>query len=208
MAIAQQDWRSISDDKEKYQAYLCSRDWAKLKKAVHARADGKCERCGLFDIGAVHHVTYARKYEEDLADLAGWCKHCHAHEHAEHWFDPKEWNNRIERMRQMGQPAPFEAFECRDSLREDIVMALTAIDQLMTLGDIGANMDFVEPGIEAIQQALPFAYNFWVKHNYALHGPHTFYHVAEASGFVGIAKQEWRRPRECADCEYREQDDD
>ena len=84
----QPDWRSISDDKEKYQAYLCSRDWAKLKKAVHKRANGKCERCGLFNIGAVHHVTYARKYKEDLDDLAGWCAGCHKHLHDDHWLDP------------------------------------------------------------------------------------------------------------------------
>jgi hypothetical protein len=60
------DWRSIADDREKYAAYLCSREWSERKEAVHARASGKCERCKVLPISAVHHLTYARKYDEPI----------------------------------------------------------------------------------------------------------------------------------------------
>jgi hypothetical protein len=81
-------WKDIVDDREKYQAYLCSREWAVMKRSVHDRAGGYCERCELFEIDAVHHLTYERKYNEDLEDLAGWCKHCHAFTHGKSDVDP------------------------------------------------------------------------------------------------------------------------
>jgi hypothetical protein len=75
------DWKSIEDDREKYAAYLCSREWAILKEAVHKRAYETCERCSLFPIDAVHHLSYERKYHEDLTDLQGICKRCHDFTH-------------------------------------------------------------------------------------------------------------------------------
>jgi hypothetical protein len=81
-------WQSIENDREKYAAYLCSREWAVLKEAVHKRAGGKCERCRFFDINAVHHLTYERKYAETLDDLEGHCEHCHAFTHGKSDWDP------------------------------------------------------------------------------------------------------------------------
>jgi hypothetical protein len=85
------DWRDITDEREKYQAYLCSREWAEKKEAVHSRAGGKCERCKTLPIGAVHHLTYARKYAETLEDLAAWCNPCHAFTHRKLKIDPAAW---------------------------------------------------------------------------------------------------------------------
>lgn len=82
------DWRSITDEKEKYAAYLCSREWAEKKRAVHERAGGICERCRSAPIDAVHHLTYERKYNEDLDDLAGWCNNCHDFVHGHSDYDP------------------------------------------------------------------------------------------------------------------------
>jgi hypothetical protein len=82
------DWKTIDNDREKYAAYLCSREWAEKREAVHQRAGGRCERCGAFDIDAVHHLTYARKYDELLEDLQGHCKWCHGFTHGKHDFDP------------------------------------------------------------------------------------------------------------------------
>ncbi len=83
------DWKEIlGDTREKYSLYLCSREWSELKRAVHCRAHGICERCHLNPIGAVHHLTYARKYAELLDDLAGWCEGCHAFTHAKSDEDP------------------------------------------------------------------------------------------------------------------------
>jgi hypothetical protein len=81
-------WVSIADDREKYKAYLCSREWALLRKAVRARCGGKCERCKVNDMECVHHLTYARKYDERIDDLAGWCNACHEFIHAKGEYDP------------------------------------------------------------------------------------------------------------------------
>jgi replicative DNA helicase len=89
------EWREIEDQREKYQCYLCSREWAVLKEAVHKRAEGVCERCGQYPIDAVHHLTYARKYAEELEDLAGWCKHCHEYTHGKALWDPREDQTRV-----------------------------------------------------------------------------------------------------------------
>lgn len=56
-------------EKERYQQYLCSREWAVLKEQVHKRSGGICERCGFHPLDRVHHLTYARKYKERLEDL-------------------------------------------------------------------------------------------------------------------------------------------
>jgi hypothetical protein len=87
--MAASDWRQIKDDREKYKAYLCSREWALLRNAVRARCGGKCERCGVNDMECVHHLTYARKYDERIEDLAGWCNACHEFTHGRSDVDPK-----------------------------------------------------------------------------------------------------------------------
>jgi len=85
------DWRSISDDREKYQAYLCSREWAEKREAVRRRFNGRCERCSVLPMAACHHLTYARKYDEPLEDLQAICQPCHDFTHGKHWFDPTKW---------------------------------------------------------------------------------------------------------------------
>lgn len=65
-------------------------EWSELKRAVHERAGGICERCKINVIDAVHHLTYQRKYAEFLEDLAGWCNGCHAFTHAKSDDDPAE----------------------------------------------------------------------------------------------------------------------
>ena len=83
------DWRTIRDEKEKYRAYLCSREWALLRNIVRERCDGVCERCRTNDMDCVHHLTYARKYKERPEDLAGWCNQCHDFTHGKSDFDPQ-----------------------------------------------------------------------------------------------------------------------
>lgn len=84
-------WQTITDDREKYKAYLCSREWALLRNAVRARCGGKCERCNVNDMECVHHLTYARKYDERIEDLAGWCNACHEFTHGRSDHDPASW---------------------------------------------------------------------------------------------------------------------
>ena len=82
------DWRSIEDEREKYSAYLCSREWGVLKRQVHERAGGKCERCKVNPIDAVHHLTYERKYAERLEDIQANCNGCHQFTHGHSDEDP------------------------------------------------------------------------------------------------------------------------
>ena len=74
------DWRK-APEAEKYQLYLCSREWNEKRRAVHERAGGICERCHKKKINAVHHLTYIRKYRERLTDLQGLCFPCHDYVH-------------------------------------------------------------------------------------------------------------------------------
>ena len=60
-----------------YQKYLCSREWGLKREAVHRRANGICERCNWQTGTAVHHLTYIRKYNEELSDLQLLCGDCH-----------------------------------------------------------------------------------------------------------------------------------
>ena len=83
------EWRRMTNDREKYQSYLCSREWALLRNAVRERCGGKCERCGVNDMECVHHLTYANKYMERTEDLAGWCNACHEFTHGKSDHDPK-----------------------------------------------------------------------------------------------------------------------
>lgn len=71
------DWRRITNEKEKYHAYLCSPEWGKLRKAIRVRSGGICERCQCRKMDAVHHLTYIRKYKERLTDLQAICNTCH-----------------------------------------------------------------------------------------------------------------------------------
>ena len=82
------DWRSIEDDREKYAAYLCSREWAVKREAVRERSGGKCERCHVLPMDHVHHLTYERKYREELEDLQASCKPCHEFTHGKSNDDP------------------------------------------------------------------------------------------------------------------------
>ncbi len=88
MTTALLDWRSISDDKEKYAAYLCSVEWGRLRRAVTDRANGVCERCIASPMQSVHHLTYIRKYAEWLEDLQAVCGGCHEFIHGHSQIDP------------------------------------------------------------------------------------------------------------------------
>jgi len=83
------DWRRLPDGKEKYQAYLCSREWSEKKEAVRKRSSGICERCRVYLMDAVHHLTYERKYAEQLSDLQEICRACHEFTHAKSQYDPR-----------------------------------------------------------------------------------------------------------------------
>lgn len=87
-AIGEFIWQLMPEGPEKYQAYLCSREWAVLRRAVLDRCGGVCERCHVNPVSAVHHLTYERKYAEQIEDLVGWCQGCHEFTHGKRDGDP------------------------------------------------------------------------------------------------------------------------
>lgn len=90
MSTTLTDWRTITSYKEKYAAYLCSREWSMKKRGVEQRCGGRCERCRTGDYECVHHLTYIRKYRERPEDLLGICNACHDFVHGKSDYDPAE----------------------------------------------------------------------------------------------------------------------
>lgn len=163
------DWRSIEDDREKYAAYLCSREWNVKKEAVHKRAGECCERCNLFSINAVHHLTYERKYDEPLEDLQGTCRLCHEFTHGKSDFDPCRHRRLLlyfAKCKQSGRPPyPFQLHGGLIAGRAGLRLTMAAIDQLNVLLDLANYYDQEMDGYEAIAEAvklldsrLPFDY--------------------------------------------------
>lgn len=83
------DWKLSTNEREKYQLYLASREWAEKKEQVKSRSRGTCERCRYAAGEQVHHLTYARKYNEPLEDLMHLCEPCHEFLSAKSSHDPK-----------------------------------------------------------------------------------------------------------------------
>lgn len=68
-----------------YTAYLNSALWAKIRRRVYARANGKCEACGERKPENVHHWSYsvATLLGKKLKHLEAVCKICHDQFHEE-----------------------------------------------------------------------------------------------------------------------------
>lgn len=154
------DWHDVEDDRKKYAAYLCSREWNVKKEAVHERAKGKCERCGIFPINAVHHLTYERKYREELTDLQGTCKPCHEFTHGKSNCDPlrittnrhlRRFISFLERVRGSGgkSPPPWQWVAGFRGLLPHLEEWIKAIEVLDAAGIAGP--------MNALREALPFA---------------------------------------------------
>jgi hypothetical protein len=58
--------------------------WYQLKDQARIRGRGKCEYCGLREIRALHHRTYAREGQELMSDVMCVCWTCHRVIHGRH----------------------------------------------------------------------------------------------------------------------------
>jgi len=63
--------------KSQYASYLRSSEWSHKRLSVLARDNHTCQVCGGKEKLHVHHLTYARKYNEPLYDLVTLCEVCH-----------------------------------------------------------------------------------------------------------------------------------
>lgn len=81
-------------NKDEYEKYLRSPEWAAKKEAVWKRDKGTCQRCGRKYVYGdltrfhTHHLTYERVGDEYLSDLQLLCEHCHEFVHGQSDYDP------------------------------------------------------------------------------------------------------------------------
>lgn len=71
----------------RYEEYLKSEAWGLKRAARIAMSGGKCECCTSTRNLQVHHLTYARIFNEDMEDLMTLCRH--HHQAAENFVDEK-----------------------------------------------------------------------------------------------------------------------
>lgn len=69
--------------REKYQAYLQTAAWKRIRRLVLERDQHRCTACGSAEALHVHHRTYVRIGREELGDLLTLCEGCHFSFHAE-----------------------------------------------------------------------------------------------------------------------------
>ncbi len=84
------DWKQMPHGRERYHAYLASREWAKLKVKIRKRSAGMCEACYVAAATETHHQTYIRLYREHLDDLRHVCHECHLYLSAASDFNPAD----------------------------------------------------------------------------------------------------------------------
>lgn len=72
------------DGNEEYAAYLKSPQWKAKRKRLIALRGSRCEICGCTEELHLHHLSYARLFDEHDTDLAVVCRGCHAAIHG-HW---------------------------------------------------------------------------------------------------------------------------
>jgi hypothetical protein len=67
---------------ERYQKYLQSDHWKKLKASKQSKTKKRCAVCGSDQRIELHHLTYGSWFDVDTADLRWMCRRCHglAHE--------------------------------------------------------------------------------------------------------------------------------
>jgi 5-methylcytosine-specific restriction endonuclease McrA len=91
-----------------YQEYLQTPHWHQLRKLALTAADYHCQLCGCDELPLhVHHNTYRRCGEEDLADLVALCPPCHELFHTQQrLWDRLTEKEREQAKKQVGKRAP------------------------------------------------------------------------------------------------------
>jgi 5-methylcytosine-specific restriction endonuclease McrA len=75
--------QDAADRQETYDDFLESDYWAKVRAAMMAKHDCKCQSCGAIDKLQVHHKSYPKRYTElhNLHMLELLCQTCHHQSH-------------------------------------------------------------------------------------------------------------------------------
>lgn len=193
-----------ASEKERYQRYLCSREWAERRKLVLTRSGGKCERCRAADASHVHHLTYARKYRELPEDLQALCEACHEFIHGKRDRDP---------LRSV--PPRILGREIRSVYVAGKISGTDWRDQIVTgtrsYGVSSGDDEWFEPGVISVPDSsyrLDYRGPFYLdtlsghggpwhnvgKHAYAEQRGHTAYetsrHLVRFKSFKGVAQSD------------------
>lgn len=75
---------------EKYQDYLKSAQWKRIREYKINEVGGKCEKCGVSKFSArldAHHKTYDRFMHERMTDIEILCAECHPEKDKERKLD-------------------------------------------------------------------------------------------------------------------------
>lgn len=111
---------------DEYAEYIRSPQWRRKAAAALARADYRCERCGLSRYSRrleVHHITYERFKQERPEDLEVLCPQCHEQADAERAAAAAETAH--ERQSYGPLARGFEEFMRRGTRRYDWQRGLT-----------------------------------------------------------------------------------
>ena len=73
-----------------YKNHIKGPIWQTKRSDVRNRCNGICERCALYAMDDVHHLTYDNLFFEPLEDLWGLCRGCHKFVHGLSSIDPDE----------------------------------------------------------------------------------------------------------------------
>jgi hypothetical protein len=73
--------RGALSDSPEYRAYLDSPQWQAKRQRILSVRGHRCEVCRYGDRLSLHHLTYARLYDELDSDLLVVCESCHAAMH-------------------------------------------------------------------------------------------------------------------------------
>jgi 5-methylcytosine-specific restriction endonuclease McrA len=68
---------------DRYNNYLASEEWARLRGRILERDGGICRGCLVKKATQVHHTTYKQVCDEFAFQLVSMCAECHERYHAE-----------------------------------------------------------------------------------------------------------------------------
>lgn len=83
----------------RYEEYIRTREWKRIRKLVLDRDDHKCRVCNSIEDLHVHHREYSHYGTEDLNTLTTLCSNCHNLFHNESKLSKKRWSKETERVR-------------------------------------------------------------------------------------------------------------
>lgn len=150
-------WREMPPDSpDKYQAYLCSHEWAEKRKAVLERCGGICERCKINQADSVHHLTYQHKYAESLDELRAFCRGCHEYTHGLSDVDPRLVA--IQEYRQLPLAISLSDDQSAESSQDSVLCPVC--------GDTYSHIDRVEQDTRSANQG-DLTIHFWAECGHA-----------------------------------------